>query len=408
MEGDSTLDGVLAKMLDRVLPHLGERQRRLVCGALAGALGHGGVTRVAELAGLSIPTVIRGGSELDDPPDPYGRTRREGGGPKPLVERQPGLLQALDQLVDPDTRGDPESPLRWTTKSTRHLAEALGAQGFQVSDDTIGRLLKQQGYRLQRTRKTLEGAQHPDRDAQFGYLNEQAREHLAAGQPVVSVDTKKKELVGNYANGGVEWRPSGEPVEVDVHDFPDPKVGKAIPYGIYDLGANTGWVSVGTDHDTAAFAVATLRHWWERVGRVVYPDATRLLVTADAGGSNGYRLRRWKTELARFAADTGLAVTVCHLPPGTSKWNRIEHRLFSHISMNWRGRPLESHEAVVELIGATTTRTGLTVRAELDPGASPKGIKVADNELAAVPIHRHEFHGEWNYTIASDLLSQPP
>src|SRR6266540_476220 len=237
MEGDSALDGVLAKMLDRVLPHLGERQRRLVCGALAGALGHGGVTRVAELAGLSIPTVIRGASELDDPPDPYyGRTRREGGGPKPLAERQPGLLGALDRLVDPDTRGDPESPLRWTTKSTRHLAEALCAQGFQVSDDTVGRLLKQQDYRLQRTRKTLEGAQHPDRDAQFGYLNEQAREHLAAGQPVVSVDTKKKELVGNYANGGAEWQPTGAPVEVDVHDFPDPTLGKAIPYGVYDLG----------------------------------------------------------------------------------------------------------------------------------------------------------------------------
>jgi Rhodopirellula transposase DDE domain len=361
----------------------------------------------------------RAGRAVD--PDRHSWCQRAGRPARPLRAHPPrgwraqatggapaGPAWALDRLVDPDTRGDPESPLRWTTKSTRHLAEALGAQGFQVSDDTVGRLLRQQGYRLQRTRKTLEGAQHPDRDAQFGYLNERAREHLAAGQPVVSVDTKKKELVGNYANGGVEWQPSGEPVEVDVHDFPDPTLGKAIPYGVYDLGANTGWVSVGRDHDTAAFAVATLRHWWERVGRVVYPDATRLLVTADAGGSNGYRLRMWKTELARFAADTGLAVTVCHFPPGTSKWNRIEHRLFSHISMNWRGRPLESHEAVVELIGATTTRTGLTVRAELDPGAYPKGIKVADKELAAVPIHRHEFHGEWNYTIASKLLSQPP
>jgi len=408
VEGDSRLDVVLAAMFAGILPHLGERHRRLLCGATARALGHGGVTLAAELAEVSVPTVIRGARELDDPPDPYGRTRREGGGPKRAVDAQPGLLGALDRLVDPDTRGDPQSPLRWTTRSTRQLAEALCAQGFHVSDDTVGRLLRTQGYRLQQTVKTLEGAQHPDRDAQFRYINEQATAHLAAGQPVVSVDTKKKELVGNYANGGVEWQPSGKPVEVAVHDFPDPKVGKAIPYGVYDLRADTGWVSVGTDHDTAAFAVATLRRWWERVGQAAYPDATRLLVTADAGGSNGYRLRLWKTELARFAADIGLAVTVCHFPPGTSKWNRIEHRLFSHISMNWRGRPLESHEAVVELIGATTTQTGLRVQAELDLGTYPKGVKVADNELAAVPIRRHEFHGEWNYTMIPGSSPQPP
>jgi transposase len=404
--GGPRVDGVLAAMLARVLPHLGERHRRLVCGAAAIALGHGGVTRIAELARVSVPTVTRGARELHEPPDPYGRHRRHGGGPKRATERQPGLAAALDRLVDPDTRGDPQSPLRWTTKSTRHLADALGAQGFQVSDDTVGRLLKQQGYRLQRTRKTLEGAQHPDRDAQFGYLNQQARQHLAAGQPVVSVDTKKKELVGNYANGGREWQPAGAPVEVAVHDFPDPAVGKAIPYGVYDLGANSGWVSVGRDHDTAAFAVATLRRWWQQTGRQAYPHATRLLVTADAGGSNGYRLRLWKAELARFAADIGLAVTVCHFPPGTSKWNRIEHRLFSHISMNWRGRPLASHEAVVELIVATTTSTGLTVHAELDPSAYPKGIKVADKQLAAVPLHRHAFHGEWNYTIDPKPMPQ--
>jgi hypothetical protein len=257
--------------------------------------------------------------ELDEPPDPYGRIRRPGGGPKRLRDTDPGLVEALDRLVDPDTRGDPASPLRWTCKSTRELAEALTAQGHPVSDDTVGRLLREQGYRLQRTAKSLEGAQHQDRDAQFRYLNEQAREHLAASQPVVSVDTKKKELVGNFANGGAEWQPSGEPVEVDVHDFPDPALGKAIPYGVYDLGRNTGWVSVGVDHDTAAFAVATLRRWWEQVGRRVHPEATRLLITADAGGSNGYRVRVWKTELARFAADSGLTVTVCHFPPGTSK-----------------------------------------------------------------------------------------
>jgi hypothetical protein len=406
--GDSTIDAVLAGMFVRILPHLGERARRLLCGAVARALGHGGVTRTAELAEVSIPTVIRGAAELDAPPDPYGRTRRPGGGPKPLTERQPGLLAALDRLVEPDTRGDPTSPLRWTCKSTRRLADALQAQGFQVSDDTVGRLLRAQGYTLQRTRKTLEGAQHPDRDAQFGYLNDQAREHLAAGQPVVSVDTKKKELVGAYANGGVEWQPAGEPVEVGVHDFPDPELGKAIPYGVYDLGANAGWVSVGTDHDTAAFAVATLGRWWSQVGRAAYPTAERLLVTADAGGSNGDRVRAWKTELARLAAQTGLAVTVCHFPPGTSKWNKIEHRLFSAISMNWRGRPLVSHEAIVELIGQTTTHTGLTVRAELDRGSYPLGVKVSDQQLAAVPITRHDWHGEWNYTILANSAPQPP
>jgi hypothetical protein len=354
---------------------------------------------MARISGLSRPTVYAGVRELDDPPDPGGRIRRPGGGPKRRTTTDPGLLAALDALVEPDTRGDPDSPLRWTCKSTAQLAGALTAAGHPVSDDTVGRLLKQQGYTLQRTQKTEEGAQHPDRDAQFRYVNEQARSYLADGQPVVSVDTKKKELVGNFANGGAEWQPAGEPERVGVHDFPDPEVGKAIPYGVYDLGANAGWVSVGTDHDTAAFAVATLRRWWERVGRAAYPAASRLLVTADAGGSNGYRVRAWKTELARFAAEAGLAVAVCHFPPGTSKWNKIEHRLFSHISTNWRGRPLVSHQVIVELIGATTTRSGLSVRAALDNGAYPLGVKVSDGELAAVPLRRHDWHGEWNYTV---------
>ena len=393
------VDTVLGGLYELVAPHLSEKQRRLLAGAAATALGRGGGARMARISGLSRPTVYTGMHELDDPPDPTGRVRRPGGGPKRLVERQPGLLEALDKLVDPDTRGDPESPLRWTCKSTRELADALGAQGFQVSDDTVGRLLKQQRYTLQRTQKTQEGAQHPDRDAQFGYVNQQAKAQLAAGQPVVSVDTKKKELVGNYANGGVEWQPVGAPERVLVHDFPDPAVGKAIPYGVYDLGAGAGWVSVGCDHDTAAFAVATLGRWWEQVGRAAYPAADRLLVTADAGGSNGYRLRRWKTELARFAAATGLAVTVCHFPPGTSKWNKIEHRLFSHITANWRGRPLVSHEVVVDLIGATRTRSGLRVRAELDEGRYPLGVKVSNKELAAVPLKRHDWHGDWNYTV---------
>jgi Rhodopirellula transposase DDE domain len=393
------VDIVLAGLFELIAPHLTEKQRRLLAGAGARALGRGGGARMARLSGLSRPTVYTGARELDEPPDPGGRIRRRGGGPKRRTTTDPGLLAALDALVEPDTRGDPESPLRWTCKSTAQLAGALTAAGHPVSDDTVGRLLKQQGYTLQRTHKTEEGAQHPDRDAQFRYVNEQARSHLAAGQPVVSVDTKKKELVGRYANGGREWQPAGEPERVGVHDFPDSEVGKAIPYGIYDLGANAGWVSVGTDHDTAAFAAATLRRWWEQVGRAAYPAATRLLVTADAGGSNGYRVRAWKTELARFAADTGLEVMVCHFPPGTSKWNKIEHRLFSHISTNWRGRPLVSHEVIVELIGATTTRSGLKVRAALDTGAYPLGVKVSDRELAAVPLRRHDWHGEWNYTV---------
>jgi Rhodopirellula transposase DDE domain len=316
------IDAVLAGLFELVASHLTEKQRRLLAGAGARALGRGGGARMARISGLSRPTVYAGMRELDDPPDPRGRVRRSGGGPKRRTTTDPCLLAALDALVEPDTRGDPDSPLRWTCKSTAQLAGALTAAGHRVSDDTVGRLLKQQGYTLQRTLKTEEGAQHPERDAQFRYVNQQAREHLAAGQPVVSVDTKKKELVGNFANGGTEWQPAAEPERVGVHDFPDAEVGKAIPYGVYDLGANAGWVSVGTDHDTAAFAVATLRRWWEQVGRTAYPAATRLLVTADAGGSNGYRVRAWKTELARFAADTGLAVTVCHFPPGTSKWNK--------------------------------------------------------------------------------------
>jgi Rhodopirellula transposase DDE domain len=394
-------DAVLAATFTAILPHLNERQRRLLLGAAARALGRGGPARVTKASGASRPTVDAGIRELAQPggPEHSGRVRRPGAGRRRLVERDPGLLGALDRLVDPDTRGDPESPLRWTCKSTRQLAQALTQAGHPVSADTVGRLLRQQGYTLQRTAKTLEGRQHPDRDAQFRYISQQAAAQLAAGQPVVSVDAKKKELVGGFANGGAEWQPSGQPERVNVHDFLDPALGKAIPYGVYDLGANTGWVSVGCDHETSAFAVATLRRWWDGVGRAAYPDADRLLVCADAGGSNDYRRRLWKTELGRLAAETGLQVTVCHFPPGTSKWNKIEHRLFGHISMNWRGRPLVSHQVIVELIGATTTRAGLRVHAELDQGTYPKGIKVSDQELAAVPIRRHGWHGEWNYTV---------
>src|SRR6266536_1801620 len=380
-------------------PHLDERQRRLLAGAQARALGRGGVTVVARATRLGLTTVKKGAVEIDQGAGVTGRVRRPGAGRPKAPEQDPELMAALDALVEPDARGDPMSPLRWTAKSTRTLADELTRQGHRVSASTVAGLLTGLGYSLQATSKQVEGAQHPDRDGQFRYLNEQARAHLAAGQPVISVDTKKKEVVGNLANSGREWQPKGSPVRVDVHDFPDPKVGKAIPFGVYDLGADAGWVTVGDDHDTAAFAVATIRRWWEQVGKSAYPQAERLLITADAGGSNSYRSRLWKVELGRLAADTGLQITVCHFPPGTSKWNRIEHRLFSHISMNWRGRPLTSHETVVDLIGATTTRTGLKVRAELDRGSYPTGVKVADKDLAAVPLQRHDWHGDWNYTV---------
>jgi hypothetical protein len=390
----------LAAMFAVLSPHLDERQRRLLAGAQARVLGRGGIAAVTRASGLSRATVQAGAKEIDQGPQRTTRVRRPGAGRPRATAHDPDLLAALDALVEPTARGDPESPLRWTCKSTRKLADELRAQGHRVSANTVAGLLASMDYSLQATSKQVEGSQHPDRDGQFGYINEQAREHLAAGQPVISVDTKKKEVVGNLANKGREWQPKGEPVRVDVHDFPDPRVGKAVPYGVYDLGANTGWVTVGDDHDTAAFAVATIRRWWEQVGKQAYPQASRLLITADAGGSNSYRSRLWKVELSRLAAETGLAVTVCHFPPGTSKWNRIEHRLFSHISMNWRGRPLVSHEVIVDLIGATTTRTGLKIHAELDRRSYPTGVKVTDTELAAVPLTRHDWHGEWNYTIA--------
>ncbi|PSK61674.1 hypothetical protein B0E53_06429 [Micromonospora sp. MH33] len=304
-------------------------------------------------------------------------------------------------LVQPDERGDPTSPLRWTTKSTRKLAEELTRQGWPISADTVADVLRGEGFSLQANAKTIEGRRHPDRDAQFRYLNEQVKDHQATGDPVVSVDTKKKELVGLYKNGGREWQPAGEPVQVKTHDFVDREVGKAIPYGIYDVTADTGWVNVGCDHDTAAFAVASIRRWWSSRGAGDYPHARRLLITADAGGSNGYRTRAWKTELAALAAETGLEITVCHLPPGTSKWNKIEHRLFSHITMNWRGRPLTSHDIIVQSIAATTSRGGLSVHAELDTGTYPTGIQISDAQITALPMRRHRFHGDWNYTLHS-------
>lgn len=401
----------LARKFALLLPHLDERQRRLWLAAEAQALGRGGMAAVCRAAKVSPPTVRKGLRELAEGAAVSGRVRRAGAGRKRATVKDPGLLAALEGLVDPETRGDPESPLRWTSKSTRHLAEALSQGGHAVSASTVAELLvRELGYSLQAASKTREGKQHADRDAQFRYLNELVRRFLAAGDPVVSVDTKKKELVGadpGYKNAGREWQPKGEPVQVGVHDFPDPKVGKAVPYGVLDVGANAGFVSVGADGDTAAFAVETLRRWWAKVGQPAYPHAQRLLVCADAGGSNGYRVRLWKVQLGRLAADTGLAITVCHFPPGTSKWNRIEHRLWSAVTQNWRGRPLVSHEVVVELIGATSTRSGLTVHAERDTGSYPKGVKVSDEELAAVPLKPHHFHGEWNYTIGGRRPRQP-
>nr|WP_228869208.1 ISAzo13 family transposase [Streptomyces halstedii] len=392
------IEAVLAAKFQVLLPHLDERQRRLAIGAEALSLGHGGIRIVAAAAGVREATVSRGATELDPGQAPLGRVRHPGGGRKKAAELDSGLRPALLALVEPDERGDPMSPLRWTTKSTRKLAAELTRQGHRVSADTVAGLLREEGFSLQANAKTIEGAQHPDRDAQFRYLNEQARDHGDAGDPVISVDSKKKELIGDYRNGGHEWQPAGQPVRVKTHDFPG-QAAKAIPYGIYDMTANTGWVSIGTDHDTAAFAVASIRRWWQAVGQHDYPGARRLLITADGGGSNGYRTRGWKTQLADLTAETGLEITVCHLPPGTSKWNKIEHRLFSHITMNWRGRPLTSHEAMLQTIAATTSRTGLTVQAELDSGEYPTGIRVSDDEIAALPITRHRFHGDWNYTL---------
>jgi len=398
-------DTRLAEKYTSLLPYLNERQRRLYLAVEARARGHGGVVRVARATGVSRPTIQQGLRELSGAVTAPERVRQAGGGRKKLTERDPTLVSDLEALVDPDTRGDPMSPLRWTCKSTRQLAEALTGAGHRVSHTVVAELLDQAGYSLQAPTKTVEGRQHPDRDAQFRYLNEQVKTYSGAGQPVVSVDAKKKELVGAFKNGGREWQPTGQPEPVNVHDFPDPRLGKAIPYGIYDVGRNAGWVTVGQDHDTASFAVASLRRWWQVVGTSAYPAAERLLICADGGGSNGYRVRLWKVELQHFADESGLSVTVCHLPPGTSKWNKIEHRLFAHISMNWRGRPLVSHEVIVELIGATTTQAGLRVQAELDLGQYPTKVKVTDEEMASLQITHHAFHGEWNYTLAPRTAS---
>jgi hypothetical protein len=389
----------LAAKFAALVPHLDERQRRLLAGAEARALGHGGIRVVARAAGMREATVSRGAAELEAGGEPLGRVRAAGAGRKRLADLDPGLRPALLALIEPEERGDPVSPLRWTTKSTRVLAEELTRQGHRVGADTVAGLLRAEGFSLQGNAKSVEGKQSPDRDAQFRYLNDQVTRHREAGEPVVSVDTKKKEQVGEFANPGRQWRPAGDPVRVRDHDFLDRERGKVAPYGIYDLAANTGWVNVGIDHDTAVFAAESLRRWWRGDGAAAYPGATRLLITADAGGSNSYRSRVWKAELAALATETGLVITVCHFPPGTSKWNKIEHRLFSHITSNWRGRPLTSHEVIVNSIAATTTRTGLRVHAQLDEGRYPTGVKISDEQMAALPITFHDWHGDWNYTL---------
>ena len=385
-------------------PLMNEHLRRQWAAVEATTIGYGGISIVARATGLSRNTIVKGIAEVSEnsdeiPVSSLFRIRRSGGGRKRLTERDPELLKDLEALVAPMTRGEPESPLRWTCKSTRRLAEALQNQGHEVKERTVAGLLKQLGYSLQSNRKTKEGSNHPDRDTQFEFINTQVQAFQKRSQPVISVDTKKKELVGDFLNKGQEWQPKGIPEKVNIYDFINKELGKAIPYGVYDVTFNKGWVSVGIDHDTARFATATLRRWWEVMGHPMYPNARELLITADGGGSNSSRSRLWKVALQELTDDTGLEISVCHFPPGTSKWNKIEHRMFCHITENWRGRPLRSLEIIVNLIGNTTTKAGLRIQAELNTGSYEAGIKVSDEELAAVRIKRASFHGEWNYTI---------
>jgi hypothetical protein len=404
---DAEIIATLRNKYQALRPVMGEKVRRRWAACEAMALGWGGITAVAEATGLSRPTIraglaeVQGGvphAEETDQTETH-RVRRGGGGRRRVTEKDRTLLKDLQSLLESSTRGDPQSPLLWTSRSTRHLAEALGHQGHHVSHDTVARLLDDLHYSLQANRKTKEGSAHGDRDAQFAHINKQVRAFQRRGQPVVSVDTKKKALIGDCKNAGREWHPQGQPEKVRSKDFVDKRLGKGIPYGVYDLTANNGWVSVGIDHDTARFAAESLHRWWQQMGSRVYPKAKELLVTADAGGSNGYRLRLWKVALQELADAIGLRISVCHFPPGPSKWNKIEHRMFCHITENWRGKPLVSRAVIVNLIGNTKTRTGLTIKAELDERLYPTGLKISDEALAAVRIKRDKFHGDWNYTI---------
>jgi hypothetical protein len=400
--------GWAGRVLGPLLPHLSERDKRLAAGAVARELGHGGIKAVAEATGLSQATVSDGMHELVEGSVAAGRVRRPGAGRKPAAEKDPGLVPALLALVEPTRRGDPMGPLAWTTLSLRDLAGQLAAGGHRVDPTVAGRLLREQGFSLRGNAKVLEGAQHPDRDAQFRHINDTAAAFLAAGDPVASIDAKKKEKVGNFANPGATWHPADQPVKVRDHDFLDPELGIATPFGIYDVGANTGWVNVGTDHNTAAFAVESIRRWWNHTGRSQYPNARRLLLTADAGGANAANSRLFKADLHAFAVEAGLEITVCHFPPGTSKWNKIEHRLFSAITHQWRGRPLTSHQVILDTIAATTTSTGLRVHAELDTNTYPLGREISKAQFAALPITPGRWHGDWNYTVRPESAAAPP
>ena len=390
---------LLADKYNSIFPYLDEKQRRLVAAGDALVLGRGGISEVSKTSGMSRPTIYQGIKDLQQREKDDNRIRKVGGGRKKLSQKKPSILNRLESLVEPLTRGDPMSHLRWTCKSTRQLAEELSQNNYPVSHTVVAEMLHELGYSLQANFKSIDSSTHTDRDKQFRYINSLVETHIGKGLPVISVDTKKKELVGQYKNNGKEWRPKGKPENVNTHDFLDKKLGKAIPYGVYDIGNNLGWVNVGCDSDTAAFAVESIRRWWLSMGRSIYEKSGRLLITADSGGSNGYRIRLWKVELQKLANEIEMDITVCHFPPGTSKWNKIEHRLFSYISMNWRGQPLVSHEVIVNLIGSTTTKKGLRVTANLDKNRYPKGIKVSDDEFARVQLEPHEFHGEWNYTI---------
>ena len=399
-----TDDPQVRARFEMLAPFLNERTRRLAAATEAAAIGRGGIARVSRATGVSRRAIASGLDQLKAPDDlDASRIRRRGGGRKRTVETDATLRADLERLIDPVTRGDPESPLRWTCKSIRKLAEELRRMGHATSHRIVAELLHELGYSLQANRKTIEGKGHPDRNAQFEHINRKVRAALKAGEPVISVDAKKKELVGDFKNAGREWRPEGDPEPVRVYDFIIPGLGRVTPYGIFDMARNAGWVNVGTDHDTSAFAVESIRRWWGSMGRAQYPEAKSLLITADGGGSNGSRVRLWKLELQRLASETGLGISVCHFPPGTSKWNKIEHRLFSFISQNWRGRPLLSHEVIVNLIAATTTETGLKVACELDHNSYSSGIKVSKEDMAGINLRKDKFHGEWNYTI----LPQP-
>lgn len=392
-------DGKLKEKLSILLPSMNEKQRRLLAGAEAIDIGYGGIKFLSDITGMSTNTITRGIREIENGEEDFSRVRSKGSGRKKLILKYPEIESCLEDIIEPDTRGDPESPLRWTCKSVRNISDFLEEKGYPVSRQSVARILHDMEYSLQGNRKTKEGKDHPDRDKQFRFINRTCKRFLSKGNPVISVDTKKKELVGEYKNDGKEWHKKHGAIEVNGHDFPDPKVAKAIPYGVYDIGNDSGWVNIGITADTAEFAVSSIRHWWQYIGCKRYPNSKKLLICADAGGSNGYRLRLWKKELQRFANARGIEISVSHFPPGTSKWNKIEHRLFSFISTNWRGKPLTSYQVIINLIKSTTTKTGLTVKARLDKKNYNKGIKVSDDEMKNIKLVKNKFHGEWNYTV---------